>query len=59
MCLCVFRGIDYSTSWRESYEEAREALEQNLYVTQPVMQSILVLWEKHRESTLVDLSSIR
>lgn len=57
--MCVCSGVDYSTPWRESFEAAREALEYNLHITQPVMQTILLLWDKHRDSTLIDLSSIR
>lgn len=34
-------------------------LEQILHVTHPVMQAMLELWDKYRNKTLVDLSSIR
>ncbi len=51
--------MDYSTPWRDRFEAAREALEQNLHIAQPVMQTILILWDKYRDSTLLDLSSIR
>jgi dynein heavy chain len=52
-------GMDYSTPWRARYEECVATLESSLHVTQPVMQAILQLWDKHRNKLLLDLSTVR
>ena len=54
-----FSGLDYSTSWRDSYEAARVSLSRCLHITHPVMQAILSLWDKYRHTLLIDLAYVR
>lgn len=53
------RGLDFSTSWRPRYEEARASLQRLLHITHPVMLAILQLWQDLKSPHLLDLSEIR
>ncbi len=52
----VLRGLDFSTPWRASYEEAYQQLSRRLNIVQPVMPAILNLWDGQSSLVLVDLS---
>eukprot|EP00731_Ephydatia_muelleri_P021583 Em0014g174a len=52
-------GLDFSTTWRDRYEEARRNLLVALHITHPVMQAILALWQGNASSILVDFSELR
>ena len=53
------RGLDYSTTWRDRYEAARNNLSSSLNLTHPVMPRLLALWEEQACSPILDLSDIR
>ena len=57
--LCVWRGLDFSTTWRDRYEEARRNLILALNITHPVMQAILALWQANTSYILIDFSELR
>ena len=60
LCIVLFlRGLDYSTTWRDSYDESREILADLINITHPVMQAILNLWHQQNFELLVDFSNIR
>ena len=54
-----FSGLDYSTTWRDSYESAHASLSRSLHITHPVMQATLALWDKYRQTLLIDLTYVR
>ena len=53
------RGLDYSTTWRDRYEAARNNLSSSLNLTHPVMPRLLALWEEQACSPILNLSDIR
>ena len=53
------RGLDFSTPWKERYEFASAMLESTLHVNHPIMRALLQLWDKYRDTLLLDLSSVR
>ena len=53
------RCLDFSTPWRQRYEDSREALARCLHTTHPAMQAILTLWEGNDTRLIVDLTDVR
>ncbi|CAI8001099.1 Dynein heavy chain 7, axonemal, partial [Geodia barretti] len=52
-------GLDFSTTWRERYEVAREELEARLHLTHPVMRRLLDLWQEQHLTSILDLHELR
>jgi len=51
-------GQDFSTLWRESYENCRISLEENLFATDPMLRSTLRIWTKYSSSLLIDCEAL-
>ena len=52
-------GLDFSTTWRNSYEVARANIAQRLNILHPSMQTILDLSQKYVTTLLIDCSHLR
>ena len=51
-------GQDFSTLWRESYENCRISLEENLFATDPMLRSTLRIWTKYSSTLLIDCEAL-
>ncbi len=59
LSLSVFRGLDFSSPWRDDYESARASLQSSLHITHPIMRDMLKIWDKYRDNYLLDLTTVR
>ena len=52
-------GLDFSTTWRKSFDTARLSIAQRLNLLHPAMQTILNLSQKYLATLLIDCSGLR
>lgn len=50
--------VDYSTPWREDYEQNRSALAASLYTVHPVLRRAVDIWTPHSHTLLSDVASL-
>jgi len=53
------RGLDYSTPWRQRYDESRIALSRSLNITFPILQQVSLTWELHKDTLIVDPAKLK
>lgn len=60
-CFSVFRGLDFSSPWRETFSEAKKSIAENLHILHYSMQTILGVCQGSNYANLliVDLSKLR
>lgn len=57
-CILTGSDLDFSTPWREDYEEHREALAGALYTVHPVLRRAVDVWTAHAQTVLSDTASL-